>query len=168
MTLVVNGVRHELVVPPERTLLDALREDLRLTGTKYGCELGECGACTVLLDGEPALACLTLTLDVADRAVTTIEGLAQGATPHPLQTAFVEAGAAQCGYCTGAMLLTAAALLHDEPDPSPERIRAALAGNLCRCTGYAKIVEAVRLAAVRTTAPAAVPEPADAGVVEVA
>lgn len=149
IALMVNGSRHELIVPANRTLLEVVREDLRLTGTKHGCDLGECGACTVLLDGEPALACLTLAVEVGSRPVETIEGLARAGTPDPLQTAFVETGAAQCGYCTGGIILTASALLADEPDPSAERVREALAGNLCRCTGYAKIIEAVLLAAAR-------------------
>jgi carbon-monoxide dehydrogenase small subunit len=149
IALVINGRRHELVLPPWRTLLEVLREDLRLTGTKYGCDLGECGACTVLVDGAPVLACLTLAVEVADRTVGTVEGLARDGSPDPLQSAFVECGAAQCGYCTSGILLTAAALLAAEPDPSGTRVREALAGNLCRCTGYAKIVEAVLLAAGR-------------------
>ena len=147
-SLSVNGERHELYLPVHHTLLEVLREDLRLTGTKHGCELGECGTCTVLVDGEPQLSCLLLPLQVAGREITTIEGLA-GATDHPLQTAFIELGAAQCGYCTPGMLLAARSLLDANPRPSRDEIRAALAGNLCRCTGYSKIVEAVELAAGR-------------------
>jgi len=147
-SLVVNGERHELYLPVHRTLLEVLREDLRLTGTKHGCELGECGTCTVLIDGEPQLSCLLLPLQVGDRQITTIEGLA-GAVDHPLQTAFIELGAAQCGYCTPGMLLAAKSLLEVNPRPARDEIRAALAGNLCRCTGYAKILEAVELAAER-------------------
>lgn len=145
--LTVNGVPRVLVGPAHRTLLEALREDLGLTGTKHGCELGECGACTVLVAGEPRLACLTLLAAVEDQSILTIEGLGDPARPHPLQTAFVERGAAQCGYCTSGMLLTAAALLEASDDPSEDDIRAALAGNLCRCTGYVSIVAAVRDAA---------------------
>ncbi|GAC1654911.1 MAG: (2Fe-2S)-binding protein [Candidatus Dormibacteraceae bacterium] len=146
--LVVNGERHELYLPVHRTLLEVLREDLRLTGTKHGCELGECGTCTVLIDGEAQLSCLLLPLQVGDRPITTIEGLA-GPVDHPLQTAFIELGAAQCGYCTPGMLLAAKSLLDANARPARDEIRAALAGNLCRCTGYAKILEAVELAAER-------------------
>lgn len=153
--LTVNGERHELLVPPHRTLLEVLREDLRLTGTKHGCELGECGTCTVLADGEPVLSCLALAVDMQDTRLTTVEGMASGGTLHPLQQAFAELGAAQCGYCTPGVLLTAQALLAREPQPARERIREALAGNLCRCTGYTKILEAVELAAMRMAADAA-------------
>lgn len=134
---------------PHKTLLEVLREDLGLTGTKHGCELGECGTCTVLLDGKPVLSCLVLGLDVEDRSVTTIEGLADGPNLHPLQEAFAELGAAQCGYCTPGFLLTAKALLDENPNPTLEQIKEALSGNLCRCTGYIKIFEAVELAAAR-------------------
>ncbi|GBD84962.1 4-hydroxybenzoyl-CoA reductase subunit gamma [bacterium BMS3Abin02] len=143
----VNGEQHDLTVPAHRTLLEVLREDLRLTGTKHGCELGECGACTVLVDGVPRLSCITLPAQVAGREVTTIEGLASAGALHPLQESFASLGAAQCGYCTPGMIVTAAALLDQEPDPDVDRIRDALAGNMCRCTGYVKILEAVRLAA---------------------
>ncbi len=149
LTLVVNGEERHLLVPAHRTLLEVLREDLDLTGTKHGCELGECGACTVLLDGEPVLACLTLAVEATGRRVTTVEGLADGPHLSPLQEAFRELGAAQCGYCTPGMLLSATALLARTPRPTREEIREALAGNLCRCTGYAKIVEAVAIAASR-------------------
>ncbi len=145
--LLVNGEVHTLLLSPERTLLEALREDLDLTGTKHGCELGECGACTVLVDGEPRLSCLTLAVEVDGRQVTTVEGLAGGEGLHPLQRAFVELSAAQCGYCTPGMLLSAKALLDRRPRPSEEEIKEALSGNLCRCTGYLRIVEAVELAA---------------------
>ena len=138
----VNGVSHELEVAPHRTLLEVIREELGLMGTKEGCGTGKCGACTVLLDGRPVNSCILLALQAADREVLTIEGLAQG-EPHRLQTAFVEKGAVQCGFCTPGMILTAKALLEADPDPGPEKIRAALSGNLCRCTGYDKIVEAV-------------------------
>ena len=149
IALTVNGRRHRLVIDANKTLLDALRTDLDLTGTKHGCDLGECGACTVLLDGRPVLSCLTLALQVGERAVTTVEGLGDGAEADSLQVAFAELGAAQCGYCTPAMLLSARALLDAQPDPTADEINHALAGNLCRCTGYVKIREAVQLAAAR-------------------
>jgi aerobic carbon-monoxide dehydrogenase small subunit len=149
LRLRVNEQEYEIYVPVHKTLLEVLREDLSLTGTKHGCELGECGTCTVLVDGEPMLSCLVLPIQVQGRSITTVEGLAQGALPHPLQTAFAELGAAQCGYCTPGVLLASKALLDKNPHPSREEIRAALAGNLCRCTGYSKIYEAVELAAQR-------------------
>ncbi|MCL4290768.1 MAG: (2Fe-2S)-binding protein [Thermoleophilia bacterium] len=149
LSLRVNNEEATVPVAAHRTLLELLREDLDLTGTKHGCELGECGACTVLVDGEPQLSCLTLALDAAGREITTVEGLARGADLHPLQAAFVELGAAQCGYCTPGMLVSASAFLEANPAPSRDEIRAALAGNLCRCTGYVKIIEAVELASAR-------------------
>jgi aerobic-type carbon monoxide dehydrogenase small subunit (CoxS/CutS family) len=149
ITLRVNGEDHEVWTPVHKTLLEVLREDLRLTGTKHGCELGECGTCTVLVDGEPVLSCLALPIEVQGREILTVEGLAQRGTPHPLQTAFAELGAAQCGYCTPGILVTAKALLDHNSHPSRQEIREALAGNLCRCTGYTKILEAVELAASR-------------------
>ncbi len=149
LTLLVNGEQVQLLVPVHKTLLEVLREDMGLTGTKHGCELGECGTCTVLVDGEPHLSCLVLPIQLWGRAVTTVEGLAQGARLHPLQETFVELGAAQCGYCTPGMLLAAKALLDVNPSPTAQEVRQALAGNLCRCTGYSKIVEAVELAAER-------------------
>jgi carbon-monoxide dehydrogenase small subunit len=152
LSLTVNGETHELLVPVHKTLLEVLREDLRLTGTKHGCELGECGTCTVLLDGEPALSCLALPAELEGRAIKTVEGMAAGAELHPLQQAFAELGAAQCGYCTPGILLTAEALLAANPAPARDEIRAALAGNLCRCTGYTKILESVELAALRLAA----------------
>jgi carbon-monoxide dehydrogenase small subunit len=150
LALNVNGEVHELLVAPRKTLLEVLREDLDLTGTKHGCELGECGACAVLVGGEAVLSCLVLPLECQSPVeIVTVEGLAHGALPHPLQTAFVELGAAQCGYCTPGMLVTARALLDETPEPSREQIVEALSGNLCRCTGYVKIFEAVELAAAR-------------------
>ncbi len=149
ITLHVNGEHHELAVLPHRTLLEVLREDMGLSGTKHGCELGECGACTVLVDGLPVLSCLTLPLEALDCEVTTIEGLERNGTLHPLQETFAELGAAQCGYCTPGMLLAGAALLRDTPQPTREQVKEALAGNLCRCTGYTKIYEAVDAASER-------------------
>jgi carbon-monoxide dehydrogenase small subunit len=149
--LEVNGETHDLLVPVHRTLLEVLREDLGLTGTKHGCELGECGTCTVLLDGEPHLSCLVVPLQALGRRVTTIEGLTGGEL-RPLQHAFAELGAAQCGYCTPGMLLVGEALLESNPRPTDADVRRAIAGNLCRCTGYAKIVEAVLLTAERGAA----------------
>ncbi|MGH7537590.1 MAG: (2Fe-2S)-binding protein [Gemmatimonadales bacterium] len=147
--LVVNGERRTVAYDGYKTLLEVLREDLGLTGTKHGCELGECGMCTVLLDGRPVLSCLVLGLACAGRAVKTIEGMSRGATLHPLQETFADLGAAQCGYCTPAFLLAAEALLAEHPAPSRDEIKQALSGNLCRCTGYIKIYEAVELAAAR-------------------
>src|SRR6266850_4572276 len=149
VNLLVNGERHETLVAVHKTLLEVLREDLGLIGTKHGCELGECGTCTVLVNGEPVLSCLALPADLEDARVTTVEGMARGGELHPLQQAFAELGAAQCGYCTPGILLTAKALLADDPTPTRQRIREALAGNLCRCTGYTKILDAVELAALR-------------------
>ena len=149
LALDVNGERTELLLPVHKTLLEVLREDMQLTGTKHGCELGECGTCTVLVDGKPELSCLLLPIQLEGRAITTIEGLARGSELHPLQQAFAELGAAQCGYCTPGMLLAASSLLESNPRPLRDDIREALAGNLCRCTGYSKILEAVELAAGR-------------------
>ena len=149
----VNGDPVEVGVRDRETLLEVLRERLGLTGTKQGCDVGDCGSCTVLLDGEPVLSCLTLAADVEGREVLTIEGLARGDRLHPLQRAFLDAGAVQCGYCTPGMILTAKALLDRSPRPSREEIREALSGNLCRCTGYRKIVDAVELAARQEGAP---------------
>jgi aerobic-type carbon monoxide dehydrogenase small subunit (CoxS/CutS family) len=149
LELRVNGEDQQLLLPVHKTLLEVLREDLGLTGTKHGCELGECGTCTVLVDGEPQLSCLVLPVQLGGREVTTVEGLAAGSELTPLQRAFADLGAAQCGYCTPGMLLSATALLRTNPRPDRTEIREALAGNLCRCTGYSKIVEAVELAAGR-------------------
>jgi aerobic-type carbon monoxide dehydrogenase small subunit (CoxS/CutS family) len=150
LSLIVNGEEHELLVPVRKTLLEVLREDLDLTGTKHGCELGECGACAVLIDGEAVLSCLALPIESQSPArIVTVEGLAAGAIPDELQTAFAEMGAAQCGYCTPGMLVTAHALLDQTPSPTREQIVESLSGNLCRCTGYVKIFEAVELAAAR-------------------
>jgi carbon-monoxide dehydrogenase small subunit len=143
----LNGEPVEASFAPHKTLLEVLREDLQLTGTKHGCELGECGACAVLVDGRPVLSCLVLGLECAGRSVETVEGMAGPAGLHPLQKAFADLGAAQCGYCTPGFLLTARALLDANRSPTLPEIREALAGNICRCTGYVKIFEAVELAA---------------------
>jgi len=149
LTLKVNGEEVQVLAPVHKTLLEVLREELGLTGTKHGCELGECGTCTVLLDGEPVLSCLLLPVECQGREILTVEGMAVAGRLHPLQETFAELGAAQCGYCTPGILLAAKALLETNPRPSREEIRAALAGNLCRCTGYTKILDAVELAAAR-------------------
>ncbi len=146
---IINDRPVELLIPPNRRLLDLLREDLDLTGVKEGCGEGECGACTVLLDGRPVNSCLVLAPEASGRKITTIEGLASAGRLHPLQEAFLEAGAVQCGYCTPGMILAAKALLEENPDPDEQTVKTAISGNLCRCTGYVKIVRAVRLAAVK-------------------
>jgi aerobic-type carbon monoxide dehydrogenase small subunit (CoxS/CutS family) len=145
----VNGETHAVAFAPHKTLLEVLREDMGLTGTKHGCELGECGTCTVLVGGKPVLSCLVLGLEAIGRSIETIEGMAPGPKLHPLQDAFCELGAAQCGYCTPGFLLTSKQLLQANARPSRAEIQEALAGNLCRCTGYLKIFEAVELAAAR-------------------
>ena len=147
LTAIVNREPVDALVDDYKTLLEALREDLQLTGTKHGCELGECGACAVLVDGQPILSCLVIAAECDGRTVTTVEGLTENGRLHALQEAFADLGSAQCGYCTPAILLTAKALLDEEPQPSRDRIREALSGNLCRCTGYLQIVEAVEHAA---------------------
>jgi carbon-monoxide dehydrogenase small subunit len=139
----VNGDEHEVLTEIHKTLMEVLREDLGLTGTKRGCDLGTCGACTVLIDGRPHLSCLTLAVDVHGKEILTIEGLGQGGKLHPLQKGFVEKGAVQCGFCTPGMILTAKAFLDEHPRPSEEDVKRAISGNLCRCTGYVKIVEAI-------------------------
>lgn len=148
-TFTVNGRTIRVEIEPHKTLLDVLRDDLDLTGTKCGCETGECGACTVLLDGKAVLSCLTLAVTADGKNIVTIEGLSEGEALHPLQSAFIEHGAIQCGYCTPGMILSANSLLNDNPNPTPEEIKKALSGNLCRCTGYQKVIEAVEDAAKR-------------------
>ena len=148
-TFQVNGEPHEVAFAPHKTLLEVLREELTLTGTKHGCELGECGTCTVQVDGVPILSCLYLAVDAVGKQVRTVEGLAEDSELDPLQHAFADLGAAQCGYCTPGILLAANALLDANPSPSRDEIKECLAGNLCRCTGYLKIFEAVELAAAR-------------------
>ena len=159
IALELNGEPVEVAFAPHKTLLEVLREDLGLTGTKHGCELGECGTCTVLVDGTPVLSCLVLGLACAGHRVKTVEGMAERGTLHPLQEAFAELGAAQCGYCTPAFLLAAEALLATSPRPTRDEIKQALSGNLCRCTGYIKIYEAVELAAARLRGEDATPAP---------
>lgn len=146
----VNGAKERLEVPSNVTLLQMLREKMALTGTKNGCEAGECGACTVLVDGNPVNSCMMLALEADGRHVMTVEGLAPGGEPSPLQEAFVEHNAVQCGFCTPGMLMSAHALLDRNPDPTETEIREALVGNLCRCTGYVRIVEAIKAAAERS------------------
>src|SRR5256712_957752 len=149
ITLTVNGEPTEVAFAPYKTLLEVLREDLNLCGTKHGCELGECGACAVLLDSQPVLSCLVLALECGGRQVLTVEGLGEYGNLHPLQDAFADLGAAQCGYCTPAILVTAKALLDRNPHPTRDQIREAISGNLCRCTGYLQIFEAVEAAMLK-------------------
>lgn len=144
----VNGRDMEAEAEGHESLLDVLRENLRLTGSKKGCNEAECGSCTVLLDGRPVVSCLVLAPDAANRDVVTIEALAEQGAPHPIQRHMVDQGGVQCGYCTPGMIMSAYALLQDNPDPTGEEIRFAIAGNICRCTGYGKIVKAVRAAAL--------------------
>jgi carbon-monoxide dehydrogenase small subunit len=143
----LNGKETIVEAPPDRKFVDVLREDLGLTGTKEGCGAGECGGCTILVDGTARLSCLMAAAQMQGRHVTTIEGLAENGSPHPIQEAFIEYGAVQCGFCTPGMVLTAVHLLNRNPDPTREKIREGLSGNLCRCTGYVKIVDAVEAAA---------------------
>ena len=145
----VNGYSYKVCVPAETTLLEVLRDELQLTGTKFGCDTGECGACTVLVDGKPFRSCLTLAAEVEGKQITTIEGLAKGDKLHPVQKKFVELQAIQCGFCSPGMILTAVAFLEENPKPTRDEVRRAMSGNICRCTGYQKIVEAV-LAASET------------------
>src|SRR6266581_3878113 len=147
LTLDVNGERSQLLVPVHKTLLEVLREDMGLTGTKHGCELGECGTCAILVDGKPVLSCLMLGIEAVNAEVMTVEGMMHDGKPHPLQSAFADLGAAQCGYCIPGILLTAKVLLDENPKPTRDEIRQSLSGNLCRCTGYTKILQAVELAA---------------------
>ena len=147
LRLRVNGEIQEVATETNKTLLEVLREDMALAGTKHGCELGECGTCAVLVDGKPVLSCLMLGIEAVNTEVITVEGMMQNGKPHPLQEAFADLGAAQCGYCIPGILLTAKALLDENSNPSRQEIRQALSGNLCRCTGYTKILQAVELAA---------------------
>jgi len=149
LQLQVNGELHELYTPVHKTLLEVLREDLNLTGTKHGCELGECGTCAVLVNGQPVLSCLTLPIEVQGQEITTVEGLAENSQLHPLQEAFADLGAAQCGFCIPGMLLSAKAMLDENPTPPRQDVRQSLAGNLCRCTGYTKIIEAIEQVATK-------------------
>ena len=145
--LTVNGNEYEISVKPNATLLDVLREDLGLTGTKEGCGNGECGACTVIIDGKTTNSCITLAVEANGKEITTIEGLSQGEKLHPIQEAFVEVGGLQCGFCTPGMILSSKVLLDANPNPTQEQIRKGLEGNFCRCTGYTKIIESVKAAA---------------------
>jgi len=141
--LKINNEYYELAVVPQRTLLEVLREDLGLTGTKFGCDTGECGACTVIIEGKTVLACMILAVEVQDKDILTIEGLAQKGKLHPIQKSFIEHGAIQCGYCTSGMILSAKVLLDRVPKPTEKEVKKAIEGNLCRCTGYNKIIEAI-------------------------
>lgn len=147
ISLSVNGEEHQVVVEPRTTLLEVLRDALGLTGAKEGCSLGNCGACTVLLDGKPVLSCLLLAVEAQGKEIVTIEGLAEGGRLHPIQEAFVEHGAVQCGFCIPGMILSAKALLDENPDPTEEEVKEAISGNLCRCTGYSSAVKAILAAA---------------------
>jgi carbon-monoxide dehydrogenase small subunit len=146
-TFLVNGREHEVIIEPHMLLIDVLRDALGLTGTKYACGAGDCGACTVLIDGKPSFSCLTLAITARGKNILTIEGVAEGNELDPIQQAFVDRGAVQCGFCTPGMILSAKALLDENPEPTRDEIKTALAGNLCRCTGYVKIVDAVEAAA---------------------
>ena len=146
ITLTINNKAYDLSVEPKVTLLEVLRNQLRLTGTKVGCNMGDCGACTVIMDGKPVNACLVLAVQANGRDILTVEGLADERELHPIQRAFLEKGAVQCGFCTPGMLLSAKGLLDQNPSPSVEEIKVAISGNLCRCTGYVKIIEAIESA----------------------
>jgi aerobic carbon-monoxide dehydrogenase small subunit len=150
VTLVVNDDSHEVAVKPSETLLSVLREKLALTGAKHGCDSGKCGCCTVLVDGKAIRSCLTLAISARDKQITTIEGLARNGSLHPIQKAFIDYGAVQCGYCTPGIILFAKAFLEESPDPEEDEIREALGANICRCTGYLKIIEAIKVAARET------------------
>jgi carbon-monoxide dehydrogenase small subunit len=147
--ITVNGVKRVFEVEPQTLLLNLIRDEMDLTGTKYGCGIGECGACTVLLDGDAVLACMVLAVDADDRRVDTIEGLAEGGKLHPIQEAYLDEGAVQCGYCTPGFIMATKALLDENPEPTEKEIREYLNGNICRCTGYVNIVKAVQSAATR-------------------
>jgi carbon-monoxide dehydrogenase small subunit len=147
-TFYVNGQQYDVIIEPHVLLVDVLRDSLGLTGTKYACGAGDCGACTVLIEGKPTLSCLTLAATARGKSILTVEGLAAGGEMHPIQQAFVDQGAVQCGYCTPGMILSAKALLDENLEPSREEIGSALGGNLCRCTGYVKIIDAVEAAAL--------------------
>jgi len=147
LTLTVNGITYTINIEPNRTLVDVLRDVLGLTGTKKSCNEGECGACTVLMDGKPVASCLVLAVDARNRTITTIEGLADGENLHPLQVSFVKNGGIQCGFCTPGMIMSAKALLDENPDPTALQVRTGISGNLCRCTGYQQIVDSVMAAA---------------------
>lgn len=151
--LQVNGDPYELTVSPNQTLMDVLRDELSLIGTKKGCDSGACGACTVIMEGEPILSCLTLAIRCHNKQITTVEGLAKNGKLHPLQEAAIERNAVQCGYCTPGWLLSAKVLLDNNPNPTSEEIKEGIAGNLCRCTGYVKIEEAILAAAEKTVKP---------------
>jgi len=147
VSIMVNGKSYKISTPPWRTLLEVIREDLGLTGTKEGCGLGECGACTVIMEGRAVNSCLVLATEADGKQITTIEGLAEGDKLHPIQQAFIDHGGLQCGFCTPGMIMSAKALLDGNPTPSEEEIRRGIAGNLCRCTGYTKIIESIKAAA---------------------
>ena len=150
--LVVNGDTYEVLVKPSELLLDVLRYKIGLTGTKEGCDTGKCGACTVLVDGEAVRSCLTLAISLDDKEITTIEGLAEEDNLHPLQQSFIERGAIQCGFCTPGMIMTAKAFLDENSDPTEDEVKEAIGSNICRCTGYSSIIEAIKAAAVSMTA----------------
>lgn len=150
IALRINGDTHEVLISPNQTLLEVLRDKLGLMGTKRGCDLGACGSCSVLLDGEVSLSCLLLAVDAVGKEIVTIEGLSEGSDLHPLQKSFVELGGLQCGFCTPGIIMTAKAILNEEPEPTEESIKKKMSGNLCRCTGYKKVIEAVMSASGTT------------------